>query len=261
MTSLACARDARYLPPAYAVLSGTVEGHPGTERAAVHEVAEWMGTLRSVLEARAENRLVVIELGAGWGPWLVGATKAAERVGIDDIRLVGVEGATTHVAFMGQHFRDNGLSPDAHRIIHGVVGAHDGKARFPKLSDPSGEWGAVAMYEGTPQNNDDEEVECIALSTLLQDLPPVNLIHCDVQGSEVEVLTSAHATLTQRVRRVVVGTHARRIEADLLDFFAGAGWQLEEEGVCSLVQSDAGPLNLVRDGYQVWSNPQFSSRS
>jgi hypothetical protein len=53
----------------------------------------------------------------------------------------------------------------------------------------------------------------------------------------------------------IVGTHARRIEADLLDFFAALGWKLEDEGVCGQVQT-AGGFRLVRDGYQVWVNPR-----
>jgi hypothetical protein len=81
----------KYRPDAYAVLSGKVEGPPGTERAAIHETAEWSGTLRSILEARGRGSLVVVELGAGWGPWLVGAAKAAERVGIRNVHLAGVE--------------------------------------------------------------------------------------------------------------------------------------------------------------------------
>ena len=47
----------------------------------------------------------------------------------------------------------------------------------------------------------------------------------------------------------------RRIEADLLDFFAALGWRLEDEGACRLVQPGGrGSLGLVRDGYQVWAN-------
>ena len=251
----------KYLPEAYAVLSGEVEGPPGTERIAVHETAEWIGTLRSVLEARARGSLVVVELGAGWGPWLVGAAKAAERVGIRNVLLAGVEGAQSHFDFMLQHFRDNGLDPNAHVLIRGVVGARDGTAHFPKLTAPSDEWGAIADYSNSPAAGTAfEEVRCVALTTLVDQLPPVDLIHCDLQGSEYDVLTAARATLSARVRRVVVGTHSRRIEADLLDFFAGLDWRLEDEGVCRLVQHGGrGALGLVRDGYQVWVNPHAAS--
>ena len=222
--------------------------------------AEWIGTLRSVLEARERGSLVVVELGAGWGPWLVSAAKAAERIGIRDVHLVGVEGAQSHVDFMLQHFRDNGLDPNAHLLIHGAVGARDGTARFPKLATPSDEWGAVADFgQGVAAGAAFDEIRCVALTTLLAQLPPVDLIHCDVQGAEYEVLTAARAVLEARVRRVVVGTHSRRIEADLLAFFAALGWRLEDEGACRLVQPGGrGALRLVRDGYQVWANPQLS---
>jgi FkbM family methyltransferase len=245
-----------YLPQAYGVLSGAVEGPPGTEKAGLHEVAEWIGSLRSVLEARPRGSLVVVELGAGWGPWLVGAAKAAECVGIRDVRLAGVEGGEGHFAFMQQHFRDNGLDPDAHLLIHGVVGAHDGIAKFPKSADPRNDYGSEADYQAAGSASQAfDEVRCVALTSLLSDLPPVDLIHCDVQGAEHEVLTAAQAALEARVRRVVVGTHSRRIEADLLSFFAGLGWKLEDENPCGFIQS-GGALNLVRDGFQVWSNPR-----
>lgn len=71
------------------------------------------------------------------------------------------------------------------------------------------------------------------------------------------MLTAAQEALNARVRRVVVGTHSRRIEADLLDFFAAQDWRLEDEGVCRLIQHGGrGALGLVRDGYQVWANPR-----
>jgi FkbM family methyltransferase len=244
-----------YLPDAYGVLSGAVEGPPGTEKAGLHEVAEWIGSLRSVLEARSRGSLVVVELGAGWGPWLVGAAKAAERIGIHDVRLAGVEGGEGHFAFMQQHFRDNGLDPGAHRLILGVVGAHDGIAKFPKSADPRNDYGSEADYQAAGSASQAyEEVPCISLTSLLKELPPVDLIHCDVQGAEHEVLTAAQSTLQARVRRLVIGTHSRRIEADLLSFFAAMGWKLEDENPCGLVQSGGG-LHLVRDGYQIWANP------
>lgn len=251
-----------YLPPIYKALSGTVEGPPGTERVGLHEVAEWTGTLRSVLEARTRGRLVVIELGAGWGPWLVSATKAAERVGIENVSLAGVEGAESHYQFMRQHFIDNGLDPDAHRLIHGVVGTRDGEARFPKLNNPSFEWGTPADFDENATSGAFEAVACIALTTLIHEFPYVDLIHCDIQGHEVDVLVAAKDALQFNVRRVVIGTHGRHIEADLIDFFLACGWRLEDEGACTLVQpADKGPFELVRDGYQVWANPRFEPQA
>ncbi|HET6573489.1 MAG TPA: hypothetical protein VFG68_07800, partial [Fimbriiglobus sp.] len=83
-------------------LDGAVEARPGSGPVCFHDPVEWNGVLRSVLEAT--GRIVAVELGAGWGPWLVVAAVAAARCGIRDVRLVGVEGSAAHCGFMRQHF-------------------------------------------------------------------------------------------------------------------------------------------------------------
>ncbi len=132
--------------PAYA--SGHVFGYPTRDTTFLHYYDEWIGVLRSVLEAK--ECLVAMELGAGWGPWLVAAAVAARRRGINNIRLVGVEGSTEHLAFMRQHFADNGLRPEDHTLLHGIVGPEDGVAHFPILTDATVEWGAEASFNGAP---------------------------------------------------------------------------------------------------------------
>ena len=240
-----------YLPAAYSEASGIVEGPPGTERFGLHDPAEWEGTLRAVLDAGA--RFVAVELGAGWAPWLVASAAAARRRGIVDVHLAGVEGAQSHHAFMVQHFLDNGLDPDAHLLMHAVVGLDDGVAHFPKLPDPSADWGAQASFDD--RNGDaDDEVQSVAIETLLARLPPVDLLHCDVQGIEDQVLSAAMEVLTGRVRRVVAGTHGRSIEEHLMTAFGCAGWVLEREQPCHVLQGTDGRMLLARDGVQVWRN-------
>lgn len=105
----------------YEHFDGTVLRHPDRERPILHEHDEWLGALTSVLEARRRDALVAIELGAGWGPWLVACALAAGRVGIRTVHLVGVEATTSHHAMMLTHFRDNGLDPNAHELLVGAV--------------------------------------------------------------------------------------------------------------------------------------------
>jgi FkbM family methyltransferase len=235
---------------------GALQGPPGSA-GLLHEVEEWAGTLRSVLEAR--GRLTVVELGAGWAPWLVGAAKAAARIGLHDVVLVGVEGSLGHVEFMRRHFADNGLDPAAHRLMHGVVGAVDGVAHFPKLNQPKNDYGAAVECQNDGASVELEEVPCISLQTLLADLPVVDLLHCDIQGMEGEVFRAGQAVVDARVRRVVIGTHSRKVEAELLEIFSGLHWVLEAETVCRLVQSEAGAMRLAVDGTQVWRNPRFQA--
>jgi FkbM family methyltransferase len=243
-----------FLPPQYLTLSGTVQHPPMAPYSPVlHGAPEWVATLRSVIEAT--DRLVVLELGAGWAPWLVAAAKAAQRQGIPNFELVGVEGSLDHVAFMTQHFRDNGLNPDAHRLIHGVVGAADGIAQFPKLADPQINYGAEARFHGVEAESETEEVRCLSLETLLTSMPIVDLVHCDIQGAEGVVLPAARDTVSSRVRRIVIGTHSRRIEDDLMELFGDLGWWLEHESACRRLQHSSGKLTLYEDGTQVWRNP------
>ena len=247
-----------FLPDGYDSLSPfAMQGPPGSASGPLHDKEEWLGTLRSLLEAR--ERLVVMELGAGWAPWLVSAAVGAARVGISDVQLVGVEGSAGHVGFMEQHMRDNGIDPGAHRLIHGVAGASDGIARFPRLAEPRNDYGSQAHYgaaspPGSPAASDMEEVPCYSLDTLLVGLDCVDLLHCDIQGMEGAVFAAARRVVNAKVRRVVIGTHSRAVEAELLEIFAGLGWILENETVCKLHQAADGSLHLFSDGCQVWRN-------
>jgi len=250
-----------YLPAAYGAKSGTVEGPPNSSRQGMHGPAEWLGTLKSVLEARGE--LVAVELGAGWAPWLVTVAVAAQKLGIKDVRLIGVEGSLEHVEFCRQHFRDNGLDPDAHQIVHAVAGACDGVARFPKLLDPSDHYGANAAFDGEETGAGAglgawEEIPSLSLETILKGVERVDILHCDIQGAETQVFTPAMPRLGESTRRIVVGTHSRKIESELLDLFSENGWDLEHEQPCLIKQHRDGRIMLMRDGEQIWRNRSLS---
>jgi FkbM family methyltransferase len=251
----------RYMPPPYMALCGTVQGEPGTDRAGLHDIPEWAGVLQSVLDAR--GRFACAELGAGYGPFVVGAALAARGRGIGDINLVAVEGAQTHIDFMREHFTDNSLNADDHHILCGVVGTYDGAAVFPRLSDPSTEWGAEAFFGGaasgsgrTPQMTIDafEDVPCYSLATILAEQPYFDVVHFDIQGSECDVIEQGISTLRGKVRRIVVGTHGRDLEHRLAHFMDGQGWTLEMDKACSYQQQPPHGLTLLQDGVQVWRN-------
>ena len=248
-----------FVPAAYSRLAGTTQGLPGMETMTFHDVGEWTGLLSGVLDAK--GRFVGMELGAGWGPWIVSGAAAARQQGIQDIRLIGVEGSSSHVNFMSQHLRDNALDPEDHLILHAVVGTYDGVARFPKLERPELQWGAEAIFAGSdsPASStvqrftEYEEVRCVSVSTLLAGLPPIDVVHIDIQGAEAEVVHASIEALSSQVRRLVVGTHSRAIEAKLMALLPLAGWILELEKPCVVAQSK-NIISLRRDGVQVWRN-------
>ena len=48
----------------------------------------------------------MIELGAGWGKWIVSGAVAARRCGIDSL-VIGVEAEPEHYKWMREHLVDN----------------------------------------------------------------------------------------------------------------------------------------------------------
>ena len=270
--------------------SGMVEGYPIPCNFHANAI-EWGGVLRAVGEAG--ERFVALELGAGWGPWLITGGFAARQKGIRDIRLVGVEGSAKHLRFMHEHFRNNGFDPNEHTLLHGVAGTYDGIARFPIIEEEKDNWGAEAGFQTklstpTPQRTGGwkrwlrpavhavrrvkarlqgrpspvasstpmEKLPCYSLNTLLKPFERVDLIHVDIQGAEFDVIASARSALKQKVRRLVIGTHGRFIEERLMNELSAQGWSLESDEACAFDETD-GNVHMARDGCQVWRNRRF----
>ena len=89
------------------------------------EYFEWIDLLRAVAEPR--DSFTMLELGAGWGRWLVDAWSALRLSNKENlaIKLIGVEAEPQHFVWMQQHFRSNGLDPYQHRLIEAAVMARD----------------------------------------------------------------------------------------------------------------------------------------
>jgi FkbM family methyltransferase len=191
-----------------------------------------------------------MELGAGWGPWLATPATAARRMGITDVHLVGVEAALSHVEMLRRHLRENGLEGCA-EIIHGVAADQNGINQFPKLREPAVQWSGRA---GDDAEGELVETPAYTLERLIGDRF-FDLIHIDVQGDEHDVLMASLASIGAKVRRLVVGTHGRAIESQLLALLSKSGWNLEHEQPCALNVDrplGMGPI----DGCQVWLNPR-----
>lgn len=260
----------KYLPPTYATFAGRLEGRPdAVSRASITaDPAEMAGVLKAVIDA--SGSFCCVELGAGWGPFVVGSGVAARRRGISKIRLIAVEGSAAHMDFLRQHFVDNDFDPDQHKLIRAAVGVYDGKARFPRLHDPSFEWGAEAKFhrpgilhrlrnasERTLQLTLDafDWVPCMTLGTILADVPGADVVHFDIQGGEAAVIVQGADVLRAKAKRLVIGTHGRDLEHKLFVFLDAQGWKLEDEKACTFLQPEGRAITLLQDGVQVWRNP------
>ncbi len=235
------------------------------------EAIEYIGLLKSVVRAR--EQFVALELGAGWGPWLVAGAKAARRRGLDPIRLYGVEADPQHYEFMVRHFVDNDLDPAEQCLMQAAVGLEHGRARWPKIADAANDWGSrPARVDAGGTNAQDAsylgallnefiEVDVVPAREVLELEHRWDLVHIDVQGWERLICEDARAQLNSRVAYLIVGTHSRKLDGDLVDLFHREGWILEHEkpsrftftpGV-TLLES----MNEA-DGTQVWRNPRLA---
>jgi hypothetical protein len=90
----------------------------------------------------------------------------------------------------------------------------------------------------------------------MRDYDRVDLIHCDIQGTEADLFSSVIAQVSAKVKRVVVGTHSFGIDRRLASLFAKNDWELEGLNSCVMREEGTQPV-IVRDGVQVWRNTRF----
>lgn len=243
-------------------LSGTVEGLPVPSNFHA-EAIEWIGTLKAV--DGAGQQFAVAEIGAGWGPWLVAAGSAARKLG-KTVFMAGVEADPGHFESLRRHLGNNGFDPADHRLLLAAIGLADGWAFFPRI-DSALDWGAAAVFQtsDTPPTHDYrshamsyDRVRAVSLESALGDRQVFDLLHIDIQGSERELIPAALDTLNRKVRWIVLGTHSRAIEGEMIETL-GTDWTLEHEKPCRFRPDGEriGPRQTVLDGAQVWRNRKF----
>ena len=219
--------------------------------------------LEAIVEARGEFTMVA--LGAGFGRWLVAAACAARQCENLRVRLVGVEAEPTHFQWLLQHFRDNQIDPAAHDLVEAAVSTTRGEAWF-YVGKPDSWYGQSIIQDhvGTGGPDDPEieyngerarRVKTVTLHEVTAKYGRIDYLQLDVQGVELDVLSSGSGILDEKVKRINVGTHSDAIEQGLRELFSGLGWHCQ----CDIplnghVRVDDRDLTLG-DGVQVWINP------
>ncbi|WP_284180333.1 FkbM family methyltransferase [Rhabdaerophilum sp. SD176] len=243
-------------------LSGAVEGYPIPHGNFHGDLDEWCGLIDAM--EHVSGSLVAMELGMGWGPWLVAAATIARKRGIEAIRLVGVEASQDHLDFAHAHCANNGIDREMTRLIHAAITSADGAVEFPVADDPAEDWGMAAFRQGESTGHDyrghlvrqTEIVTGLSIATLLAEETRVDLLHVDIQGHEAECIGAAIEPISEKVASLIVGTHGRAIEDALMSCLGDAGWKLVREKPCQFRLDDGRPTLLV-DGCQVWKNPRL----
>lgn len=246
----------KVFPAILAPQQGTVEPlpDPGNWHA---DIAEWAAALLSVEQAETDYRIV--ELGCGWGCWLVNMGSAARARGLS-VALIGIEGDRTHLRHAAEVLEINGFGPGEYSLHHGVAAAEPGVAIFPDPQAGAAGWGGAAVFSPDAATlaraRSDPQVQVLDCLTL-EDLSgggPIDLLHIDIQGAEVDFVAGNLTQMAAHVRRVLIGTHSRVIEGRLIALLEEAGWQMEMERP-AIMPLEGGRQRIAIDGVQMWRNP------
>jgi hypothetical protein len=254
----------KHVETALPVLDDT---HPETADIVHWRGERWFEAVNWFVAAReARGEFVMLTLGAWLGGQAVGCHRALRLLNPMPCRLVAVEPMADNVALIGQHFRTNGIDPDAHWIVPMAVNDTADPVLFPVApramgpqncfstnersmrefycreivaADKSAEAVADLMLRnstgitipgksltGEPMHAEVKYVSATTLDVLLGPFARIDYLEADIQQSETRVFPPFIDLLRRKVRRVHIGTHGKDAHWMLHDLFAGNGWDI-----------------------------------
>ncbi|MDF1738767.1 MAG: hypothetical protein P1U86_06390 [Verrucomicrobiales bacterium] len=215
-------------------------------------VAEWGAVIRSVMLSGDAFRMV--ELGCGWGCWLNNGLKLAEISGKSGA-AIGIEGDLGYVEMARQILDLNGFDKGEASVLHGVAGPTGKRAFFPIRE--GAEYGLEPIFVDESSAEEERiggmlvEVDVYGLDKLFGEGEKINLLHIDIQGGEVEFLRDNLESLNAVVEYLVIGTHSRLIEGELIALLSTNGWKLEIERP-AVFEISGDEFTTSIDGLQGW---------
>jgi FkbM family methyltransferase len=232
---------------------------------------EWVTLLDAVVTA--QDSFTMIELGAGWGKWMVSGIAALRAYSGLPYRVVGVESEPTHFKWMEQHLQDNGVDTQQATLVKAAVAREDGEVWF-HVGAPADWYGQGITSE--PERTEStlgarvarsvrrrvrgladrgvERVRAVSLRTLLGPLDRIDLIDADIQGAEADVIEPAADLLDAKVRLIYVATHNADNEDRVRRVFNRLGWESVWDYPSGAESDTPWGRILFEDGAQVWRN-------
>ena len=241
--------------------------HPIPDDGFHAEGIEYVALLDAIERFATDGSFVAVEAGAGWGPWLAMAGVVCRSRGVERIGLIGLEASPERFALMRRHLGFNQLDQQhgvAVNLFEGAVWSHDGMIHCPESAVE--DMGAAASINSTDtdyrgQSVATREVPCTRLPTLVGEGRQVDFLHIDVQGAEGEVITSHLDWLNQHTCSMMIATHSRPLEGELMVLLNDNGWLLQREKPCRFTAGRAiadwcGATAV--DGSQYWINGKLA---
>lgn len=254
------------------------------------EAANWFTAARE-----ARGRYVMIDLGACYGVQAVRAWRVLQLVNPMDCMLVAVEPVPEHYQWMLQHFRNNGIDPDAHWLLPLVTSGGNEPVFFPMGSPGTGSQNCYSTNSAEARQQHVEtltaaggaaralrelilynrtgiiknivhghdapaEIKLVSAVTLRDLLGPfdvVDYIESDIQQSEVLVFPPYVDLLEKKVRRIHIATHGIDAHRELRELFAKRDWEMVFDFEPETTHhSDVGDFQ-VNDGVLTVRNPRL----
>jgi FkbM family methyltransferase len=249
-----------YMPECVRNRVGTVECSPIP--ANWHADISEFGAVFRALDLNADNRFIMGEMGCGWGCWMGISGLVAKKRGLD-VKLYGIEGDKRHISWAKENMVNNGFSEKEYAVVEGIASATSGKALFPLADKETIHYGLEPIFNASDleiqkalKNKSHEILPMVPLEKIFSGESRVDLLHIDIQGGEVDLISGSMDYLSKHVSYLVIGTHSRSIEGRLIDILLKNGWILEIErpAIFHMKQSE---LVTAVDGVQGWRNPEL----
>jgi len=252
-----------FMPEFIRQSSGSVE--PPPIPANWHADISEFGAVFRAVELTSDNRFIMGEMGCGWGCWMGISGLVAKKRGLD-VKLYGIEGDKKHISWANENMAINGFAENEYTVIEGIASPKTGKALFP-LGDIGDigdiHYGLEPKFNASEleirnalKNKSHKVLPMVPLEKIFSDESRVDLLHIDIQGGEVDLVSESMDYLSKTVAYLVIGTHSRSIEGKLIDILLKNGWILEIERP-AIFQVKQRELVTAVDGVQGWRNPEL----
>lgn len=154
--------------------------------------------LTTLSGVRPQGSVYVIDLGANSGFFALRLFDLAHRHGFCGcIHLVAIEGSPKNAKRLVTNLRECGSPPGCSvRMVHGLVGSRSGFGHIRELHCNATSHVAA----------DGVAVPYIDLNPMLQDWPRIDLVKCDIEGSEYEFVKT-YPELMARTEAAVFELH------------------------------------------------------
>jgi nucleoside-diphosphate-sugar epimerase len=191
----------------------------------------WVAVLSSAQNSLAASTpFTVVAVGARYGAWLVRAGMAARRLNPSkDVRLIAVEGNTTHLSMLREHLALNHLSQQCTVV--------------PMMLSPL------------------QNVTTAQLSDVLSPLHAVDVLVVNVKAAEAALTSeSMLSLLTAQHKTLVIYTHAQDVHRQLRALLQASNWLAVADippVPGSTVPTLRGPVRCVEDGLLLMTNTRY----